>query len=211
MVPTSSRRSKHRERGSKAENRLSCDHSEAGRTKDSQLPPSYINAQHIHTPSDSIEQGGAVGVRERGNTARAITEVDVRGDIGRVGGGNEALERGALDRDGLDERVVLPSRLVVRSVPVDHAASPLNGARRSAREACGPDGELHAGGGRWVLGDAVDDKVLAADGADDLAVDGPGEGVGLPVDGVIVVVAVGVRETAVDVTVRLGGCGGVSR
>ncbi len=116
---------------------------------------------------------GVVGSRRVGvDVGLAARLVDARGGIV------------AFDGDFLKLRVVVSVVLDVGAVPVDEPATPVDGSLAVGWETGGPEGELDTG---WCLGEVV--LVGAAveggvffEGADDAAVDGPGAGVGFPVD-----------------------------
>lgn len=77
---------------------------------------------------------GLVRGRNRGGERRRILSVHVRN---RVRGPARGVR--TLDLDGLDEGVEVAGGLVVRVVPVDDPAGPLNCALPRSRDAGGPD------------------------------------------------------------------------
>ena len=91
-------------------------------------------------------------------------------------------------------RVVVTISLDIVAVPIDLSSSPVNCALGVGGESSWPDGDLDTGWGLWVLplvGRCVP-CILTLLGASDLAVDGPGDFVGRPIDGVVVVVVEGI-------------------
>ena len=77
---------------------------------------------------------------------------------------------------------------VVGILPVDHTAGPLDSTLRHGRDASRPDGELNPRRSRGVLIHAILECVGLVDGAHFLVVNEEAEHLGLPVDGIVVVV-----------------------
>jgi hypothetical protein len=94
----------------------------------------------------------------------------------------------ALDVHRLHGDVVVPGRLDVLVVPVDHTAGPVDGALGAVGQTTRPQRDLNTGRGLGVLellGRLVE-GVLAINGTADLTVDEPLDLVGRPVDLVVV-------------------------
>lgn len=154
-----------------------------------------IGLAGVHVGAGALErsQVGALVAVDDGVVGAGNAAVGVAGP----GAGSEA--RGgfvAVDGDGLESGVEVAGLLDVGGVPVDLTTGPGNGSGGVAGEAAGPDGDLDAGGrlGEGPLVGGGVPVILAVDGAADLAVDEPCDGVGRPLDLVVVVVVEGVRE-----------------
>jgi hypothetical protein len=90
---------------------------------------------------------------------------------------------------------------VVGILPVDHTARPLDSTLGHGGNTSGPDGELNACRSRGVLIHTILEGVGPVDGTNLLVVDKETEGVGLPVDGIVVVVCICVSQVAMSLTV----------
>lgn len=141
-----------------------------------------------------------------------IRKFDSRGGSGRVRGidiGSDIVRRFngvvAGDINRTYERVEMAGRNIVGIIPIDHAPRPLNGALRGSLDASGPYADLDPSGGRWVENHSVGIYgVRLLQGADYVPVNQPRQGIGLPVDCVVMVVAEGVGKIPSGETVGLG-------
>ena len=77
--------------------------------------------------------GSLVGELDSWGESSGVGGINVRGD---VGGRLDGVI--ACDIDRTDEGVEVASGNVVRVIPIDHASSPLDGARRGSRDTGGP-------------------------------------------------------------------------
>lgn len=93
---------------------------------------------------------------------------------------------------------------VVGILPVDHTASPLDSTLRHGRDASRPDGELNARRSRGVLIHAVLERVGLLDAAHFLVVNEETEHLGLPVDGIVVVVCICISQAGMSLAVSSG-------
>lgn len=97
-------------------------------------------------------------------------------------------------------------RNIVGIVPIDHTPGPLNGTLWTSLDACRPDTDLNASrSGRVTDNPSRIDSVGLLQGTDYGSVDQPCQGIGLPVDGIVMVIAEGVGETLSGQTIGLGG------
>ena len=153
-----------------------------------------------------IERGGLVGREDGGHAGGIVRAVDIGngvvGDLERVvaldlhlGDGDGELVCGLPDvspqtKRGEGRETGLRTTVggIVGILPVDHTARPLDGTLRHGRDTSWPDGELNPCGSRRVLVHAVLECVGLVDAAHFLAVNEETEHLGLPVDGIVVVV-----------------------
>lgn len=158
---------------------------------------------HRKRSRGNIRADGTVdscGIREGdARIRRRVRIVSVGRDVRSRRGGISTF-----NLDGRDERVKVASGFIISVIPVDHTTSPVDGSLRLTRNSCRPNTQLYPSRGGWVVSYAIRaDSVGFLDGADDLSVDGPRESVGLPVDGVVMIVAEGIADAAGSVTSSL--------
>jgi hypothetical protein len=156
-----------------------------------------------HTRGDRVRTRGHVRARrEEGGqnrilvgihngVVRALGVVVVVGLVLVRAGRRVRVE--ALHRDALELRVVVSILLDVLAVPVDQTARPVDRSLAVGRQTTRPDRQLHSRRSLRVapLVTRRVPSILAVLGASDLAVDEPGDGVGRPLDLVVVEVVVG--------------------
>lgn len=90
---------------------------------------------------------------------------------------------------------------VVGILPVDHTASPLDSTLRHGRDTSWPYGELDACRCRGVLVDTVLERVSLIDAAHFLVVNEETKRLGLPVDGIVVVVCICIGQASMSFAV----------
>ena len=90
---------------------------------------------------------------------------------------------------------------VVGILPVDHTASPLDCTLRHRRDTSWPYGELNACRCRGILVNAILERVGLIDAAHFLVVNEEAERLGLPVDGIVVVVCICIGQAGMSLAV----------
>lgn len=152
-----------------------------------------VGAAQVHVETGGTERGenGAVVGHPNGGLETIFINEDVRlGSEGVRGLGRIV----ALDGDLAKGGVVVALLLDILAVPVDLTTGPGDGSGGVARLTSGPQGQLHAHG-RLGVHVAITGFVpggRALESALDFTVHGPGDGLGLPVDGVLVPLIEGV-------------------
>lgn len=151
----------------------------------------WLAGIHVGTSALQRSQVGALVAIDDGVVGAGTIAVGVAGS----GAGSKSRSGVvAIDGDGLKGGVKVAGLLDIGGVPVNLTTGPSNGSGGVAGETARPDGDLDTRGslGEGPLVGGGVPVVLAVDGAADLAIDEPLDGVGGPSDFVVVEVVEGV-------------------